>query len=816
MSDQSFGALLRKHRIEAGLSQEQLAKRALISVDAVGSLERGVRRAPYGGTLAALAAALELPDAARAELEAAANRARARSVTRAAATSEHGAHLPFQLTSFVGREDEIAAVIGLLGDSRLVTVTGPGGVGKTRLVLEVAARLPDAQRDVVRFVDLAPLVSGDFIAGSIATALGTGSRGRADALESLVDGVGSRRFLIVLDNCEHLIADVAMVVTSILKACPEVTFLATSRERLAISGERIFRLRSLPVPDLAPSGIDDARTYAAPALLIDRVTSLDPSFEFADAQAALVARVCRRLDGIPLAIELVSAYVPALGLRALDERLESGLAHTAAARALPARQQTMQATIAWSYDLLSAPERTLFERLSVFAGSFTLEAMEAVCCEEGAAPGSTVDVLIALVDRSLVNVVMTDQHVRYTLLDSVRAFARARLAEHEPPAALPRRHARWLASLADGVEASSPQKTFHQVRLELEPERDNVRAALTWLLASRESADALLAGRIIGGMRMLWHEDERYGEIRMWAQGALERIDEEQFPSIVAGLLQAVIHTHHGPAVLPWLERAIPLVERIGDRRRLAALHRSAALHHLLNWRLGEADASASRAEKILNDEGLARLTPYAVLLSVRVWIYVGQKRFDEALADCATAESIERSHGNPHLLNWRTTRGYIAYAMGDIAMAVRQTEELLELVPSTPWAGETDILAPAGCNLALFRLTAGDVAGARQAGREVLSRVREHTGYWPYSVVALLAGVAAVRGDACTAARLIGFVRAWHERQDHPPTFAPRATIDLAVDAIRRQLPAPVIESLSEEGARLTLEAALAEASAI
>jgi transcriptional regulator with XRE-family HTH domain len=365
-----FGARLQRERRAAGLTQEELAERARLSARAVSDLERGAKRAPRPDTLRRLAAALELAPEARAALAAAA-RPVAAPPEGVAVPPGPRHNLPLPLTTFVGRERELAAVAGLLATRRLVTLTGPGGMGKTRLALQAAAEAlapagpsgaPDGGPfpDGAWYVDLAPLR----------------------------DHLRERRLLLVLDNCEHLLEGVAPLVADLLAAAPGLTALATSREALRVAGEHEYPVSPLALPPRpGPPGAPAApppdpaalAQYEAVALFVERAVAAKPDFAVTNATAPAVAELCHRLDGLPLALELAAARVKVLPPPALLARLGDRLGVlTGGRRGAPARQQTLRATLDWSHDLLSQPERALFARLAVFAGGFTLEASEAV------------------------------------------------------------------------------------------------------------------------------------------------------------------------------------------------------------------------------------------------------------------------------------------------------------------------------------------------------------------------------------------------------------------------------------------------------
>jgi transcriptional regulator with XRE-family HTH domain len=314
-----FGTLLKQYRLATGVTQERLAEQARISAAAVGSLERGIRRAPHRETVALLAEALSLSGPEKAGFETAAEHARARA--RADPTGPAHRNLPTRLTTFVGRDNEIAEIEALLKLHRLVTITGSGGVGKTRVAVEVSRRLQSDEQREIRFVDLSAVSDGAFVAGTIATTLGVGLGQAENPLPSLAAQLKARRLLLVLDNCEHVIEDSAAATSAILRACPDVVILATSRDRLSIEGECSYRMPSLFVPEQTPATAEVASKYPSFRLFVDRALAGDPHFVLTTDRLAAVAEICRRLEGIPLAIELAVTRLPALGLNALVKRL---------------------------------------------------------------------------------------------------------------------------------------------------------------------------------------------------------------------------------------------------------------------------------------------------------------------------------------------------------------------------------------------------------------------------------------------------------------------------------------------------------------
>jgi predicted ATPase/DNA-binding SARP family transcriptional activator len=453
--------------------------------------------------------------------------------------------LPLRLTSFIGREQEMAAIRKQLSTYRLVTLTGVGGSGKTRLALEVAAGQWPAYPDGVSFVEFAPVTDPDLVSQTLATALGIREQSNRSLTQTLVEALEPCQLLLVLDNCEHLIAACAHLAETLLQSCPHLQLLATSREPLGIAGERVFQVPPLSVPGVQPlrhSGVqavppeapEHLLQYDAIRLFAERAAAAQPHFALTAENAAVVAQVCYRLDGIPLALELAAARLKALPVETLGQRLDDlfGLLTNGRRTALP-RHQTLQALVDWSYDLLTPPEQALLRRLSVFAGGCSLEAAEVVCSDFGfwildfglptrtsecrepltsSAPipnpkskiqnEEVLDLLARLVEKSLVDYEERAGEGRYRLLEMIREYARERLTASGEAAALQEEHARFFLAVAETaapeLAGSDPRRWLER----LEREHDNLRAALAW---SVESGDLDLGLRLGSALEPFWY-----------------------------------------------------------------------------------------------------------------------------------------------------------------------------------------------------------------------------------------------------------------------------------------------------------------------
>src|SRR5215208_785227 len=391
--------------------------------------------------------------------------------------------LPVDASSFVGRARELAELKALLRATRLLTLAGTGGAGKTRLALELARAAEPSHADGAALVELGALTDALLVADAVAAALDVRALSGQNLVDAIVDHLARRALLLVLDNCEHLLAPSAALADTLLRSAPGLKIVATSREPLRVPGEVVFRVPSLDIPDpgraLAPR---ELLGYESVRLFVERAAAAAPGFELDDENAVDVARICFRLDGLPLALELAAGRLGALGPAAIAERLDDRFRVLRnQSRAAPTRQHTLTATLQWSHDLLEPDERALFRRLAVFAGGFELDAVESVCPDRPLEPPGIADVLARLVEKSLVAADEgSSRERRYRLLETVRLYARERLEEAGETSALAERHAAWALALADERRASP----------RLDADAANLRSALDSLL-ERAPGDAL-------------------------------------------------------------------------------------------------------------------------------------------------------------------------------------------------------------------------------------------------------------------------------------------------------------------------------------
>lgn len=769
MPDSQFGELLRERRRAAGYSQEGLAERAGLSVGAIAALEQGIRRAPHRDTVDAIADALAMPEAARSQFEEAAAQARRRQ-------RRDGSNLPASVTSFIER-NEVMELEVLMADHRLLTISGSGGVGKTRIAIEVARRAEHLY-DETWFVDLLPLRDGSLILSQIAARLNVGLGGE-DGLGEIAHRFRSRRTLLVIDNCEHIVADAALVIGKLLRRCSTLTVLATSREALAIPGELAYRLPSMGV-------------RVASELFVERAREADPNWQPDAPRLALVREICKELDGIPLAIELAASRVSTLGLEALRARIKGSISFTGG-RGVADRHQTMGATIAWSYDMLSTVEKTLFRRLSVFMGGFTLDAAQDTCSDQSLSADGVPDAVSQLVRKSLINAEHVGTSIRYRFLEPIRLFGWDRLMASGELERTMVRFIEWLKERAVILDADPPPRLLADERVEL----DNVRFAVRWAESILEYPATVSAADVLIGFRNVWFGIGREMEFRTLAFSLLERLDATEWPDLVGRLIHAVAGFLTGPELLELSQRAIPLLVAAGHRARAADLHARCASAQCMRGDAAAAENHLAKGEALL-DANSRRTRAGFSFASHGAYVRCLLKNYWGARE---LLDSLEVPSDEPFEVDLQVLYALIESNEGRVESAI---DILRKAKPGLERHSNAKHLAILVCgNLAGCYLSFGNTQAAEEELREALEAAVVMRDLWLTTGIADLgryaAFFAANSGRVDLAARLVGAC----DQLRNPASLEDSVTSrDLAMEAIHKHASHERTDVLGRRGA--------------
>jgi predicted ATPase/DNA-binding SARP family transcriptional activator/DNA-binding CsgD family transcriptional regulator/Tfp pilus assembly protein PilF len=696
-------------------------------------------------------------------------------------------NLPAPRTSFVGREREMLEVKRALAMTRLLTLVGSGGSGKTRLALEVARDLVGTYPDGVWVVELAPLSEGTLVPQVVAESLGVQEQPNRPLLESLLNDLGAKETLLVLDNCEHLIDAAARLTDTLLDSCSRLRVLATSREPLGVMGELGWLVPSLSVPDAQQSlTIEELKGYESARLFADRASNRHPGFELTSENATAVAQVCAKLDGIPLAIELAAATIGMLSAEQISERLGHSLKLlTGGDRTADHRHQTLRAALDWSYELLSESEQVLFRRLGAFAGGFTLEAAESVGAGGGIEEEDILDLLSKLVDKSLVVAeVNWETGARYRLLEPVRQYAREKLRVSGEAEAVGRRHAEFFLTLAEGaeMELSGPRQAEWLDRLETE--HDNLRAALSWAL-EREMD---LGPRIAGALCRFWHTRGYFSEGRRYLEVAAR-----------SGVVPAPVRAKALDG-LGWI------AEPQGDYERAReAYEESLELYRSSNDKSGVANALGDLGSLALDSGDYARATSLleeslilhrelgskeevvGVLNGLGVLASAKGDR-EQSISFFREALALSRESGSVRMN--AVSLGNLGITMlvhGDTEQATVLLEESLELFQEI---GDSSNIAIGLMYSALAALAQGDHERVKALSKESLKLLQkaEDKQHIP-DCLEIMAGGAGAQGRAQRAARLWGAAEAMREDIGVPLQPEDRKLLDPYLGTARSSL---------------------------
>lgn len=784
-----FGRVLRELRVAAGLSQEALAERASMSVNGISALERGTNRAPHRDTLALLIQALQL-DSEQAE-----------ALTRAAVRpamprlsgkrAQRNANLPNAATPLYGRQHDVEQIVEAVQSTGLISLTGPGGIGKTRLALEVGERVVAGFADGVHFVDLAPLRNADLLAPMVAAQFDINERSGEHIVETIARECRHKHALVILDNCEHVLLGVASIAQTLLQSCPDIRLLATSRQWLNVPGEHVYRVSALDME-------------SAVRLFSERAKRAAASFSLTGENYDAVARIVGHLDRIALAIELAAARMNILTLDELEARLSRRFqVLTGGSRLLQPRQQTMRTAIDWSYNLLDEDERRLFRRLWVFSNGFSLDAALNVCADDEADEAIVFESLSCLVDKSLVVTDALEHQHRFRLLETIRAYAAEKVEERGETAEMHRRHARYFAQIAESADCGfTSAESTGAWNVSLEPDLENFRAALEW--AGQPGRDATLAVELIVALQEFWVAEGFAKEISQRTRSLLDghaQLSDSQRASLFLTLARTSQESFAHPAeMLDAARKALDLYERRAHGEPRGGLALALRQYGTALMRLGqfaEAETQLRRSVDIYKSMGdqrmLARCLVYLATLR--------QMRGDHAQARTALLDvlTMVSELGDDRMVP--TTSMNVAeteFALGNREEAAARAKQNLtnEALLKSP-----EMRATQTANFAVYLFSLGKT---REALEAALAAMELGSGSF---VAVPLQHIAAIMAplDPKRAARLLGYVDAVFRSAAFSRQFTENYTYDALMRTLRDSLDEETLNECMRQGAAMT-----------
>ena len=731
----------------------------------------------------------------------------AREPTSSSPATERPGNLPEALPALYGREQDLNGLQVLLQRQRLVTLVGAGGIGKTRLALAAAHALRDQWHDGAWMVELAPVTDPLLVPAAVAQALGARLSGQEGGDTELAQLLRGKTMLLVLDNCEHLLQAAAELVAKLLAQAPGVRVLITSQEPLHVADEQQFRVPSLAVPSGAQAG--NVHDFGALALFEARARGVDPRFRLDEGNLATVVEICRRLDGLPLAIELAAARVPLLGIEGVRNRLDDRFrVLTAGARTSMPRHQTLRAAIEWSYALLGAHEQFVMRRLGVFVGSFGLESAQVVAADENIDEWAVLDHLGALVDKSLV-VAESGDEPRYRLLETGRAWAIEKLAEAGEMEATLRRHAKALLVVFERF-AVQQWTVSHSTRMQRYlPDLDNLRAALDW--ASSAAGDAELQIALTGPAAWILRSvGQRLDALRR-CEAAIARIGPTTPPKFEARLLRAwlqLIYPRIGAQEITAGARAVELHRAQGDRPQLMAVLAEYGAYLAVSGAPTQAEQAFDEAEQMYEQGWPVALRLWA--MRGRLWLLLRQGRVEEAHALFENGLSLTRATGDAYLVaRVLVAAAQASFMVGRLEDAAAYGREAVALLRRERLEGRMARFALAQLSLVLTEL--GQVDEALALARENLPLLARS--YHILDFLNAFALLALRRGRLTEAARAQGRADVQYDllREARRPGEERARKILLA--SLRKELPAAKLDQLLKEGAELSDDAAARQA---
>jgi predicted ATPase/class 3 adenylate cyclase len=725
--------------------------------------------------------------------------------------AERPSNLPQHLAPLLGRENEVAHVVDRLRAHRLVSITGAGGVGKTSIAVQIGADLLEQFEDGVWLAELAP-VDADAVAPTIAGVFGITGAGGGSTIDAVAAHLKNKQLLLIVDNCEHVTEAAAAAINTILRSCAGVRILATSREPLALGGEAVYKLPVLAVPPEEAVLAEDVAAFGACRLFAERARAHVPAFEITDENARTVARICRRLDGIALAIELAAPRLRVLSLDQLDTRLAERfrLLTGGNRQALP-HHQTLRALIDWSYGLLTGNERMLLRRSALFPGGWSIGGAVEVCADETLEEWDLLDHLTSLVDKSLVIVDACEPEPRYRMLESTREYAIERLEESGERDAIARRHAEYFFGLANRADEAWQQVPAKEWIAPLARELDNVRAALSWCVTQQN--DTLLGIRIFNALEAFWWdaqpvEGRRWiDELHSYAEANAASPEYARYALAASGIALSLAQEKKAVACA---RAALEAYRHLGAERGAAAAQRCLGSALIRMQKPDEGEAAIASALEIFRRNGDRRLTALALRSIAAAPLLRGEMEkageiYREALA---LSQALQDERGVQIIAG---NLAEIEALAGSYGKAIEHGREALEIARARrDWVMACTLLI----NVTAYLLACERMGEARSTAREALSIACEIQSEMHLAVaIQHLGAIAAHCGDPARAARLIGFTDAAYQRLENArePTEAQEYERTMAL--LGERLSAGEVLSNVSAGALLTNEGAVSEA---